>query len=61
MFQTKIRVPFLDSHLRYQFQAFATISEKWNLFVQMVHTIPGRTVPIVTMQFMVFVYHLPKP
>ena len=25
MFQTEIRVPFLDSHLRYQFQAFATI------------------------------------
>ena len=24
-FQTEIRVPFLDSHIRYQFQASATV------------------------------------
>ena len=37
IFQSDIRVPFLQSHLWYQFQAFAVVFfDKWNWFVQMV-------------------------
>ena len=54
MFQTEIRVPFLQSHLWYQFQAL--FFGKWNWFVQMVNAIPVRNLPVLN-----FAYHLPKP
>ena len=47
IFQTKTRIPFLQSHLWYQFQAFEVVSGKWNLFVQMVNAIPGRNLPVL--------------
>ena len=41
IFQTEIRVPYLQSHLWNRVQAFAVVFGKWNWFVQMVNAIPG--------------------
>ena len=53
IFQTEIRVPFLQSHLWYQYQPFFG---KWNWFEQMVKAIPGRNLPVLN-----FANHLPTP
>ena len=50
MIQTEIRVPFLESRLQYQFQAFA--ADFW----QMANAIPGRNLPALNSA-----YHLLKP
>ena len=53
IFQTEIRVPYLQSHLWNRVQAFAVVFGKWNWFVQMVNAIPGRNLPGLN-----FAYHL---
>ena len=55
IFQTEIGVPFLQSHLWYQFQAFAAFSDERNWFVEMVNAIPGRNLSVLN-----FANHLPK-
>ena len=53
IFQTEIRVPFLQSHLSVVFRSFFG---KWSWFAQIVNAIPGRNLPVLN-----FAYHLPKP
>ena len=53
IFQTEIRVPYLQSHLWNRVQAFAVVFGKWNWFVQMVNAMPGRNLPGLN-----FAYHL---
>ena len=56
MFQTEIRVPFVQSHLwLYKFQAFAVVFPLWNWFMQMVNAIQGRYFPVLN-----FAYYFPK-
>ena len=57
IFQTEIRVPILQSHIWYQFQAFAVVFGKQNVFVQMVNAMPGRNWPVLNFAYL----DLPKP
>ena len=56
LLQTKIRVPFLQGHLWYQFQAFTARFWSMELNCTMIKAIPGWNLPVPN-----FAYHWPKP
>ena len=56
IFQTEIRVPFLQSHLFFDTSFRPSFFGKLNWFVPMLNAIPGRNLLVLN-----FANHLPKP
>ena len=56
IFQTEIRVPFVQGHLWYQFPAFEAVFQKMELICTNGKAIPGRNLPVLN-----FCDHLPEP